>query len=123
MKGERRTPRYAGRPRAGCGCQCHFGARRAVERPGALSFFSSLGNTPRIMDDWGQESCRAELANPSLPGVTSSRVLHRKGCRNLEGVAATYVLVGDGDRIHDPRHTRNLESDRLGRPAVNPCAH
>jgi hypothetical protein len=42
-------------------------------------------------------------------------------------VAATWkalrrhVLMGNGDRIHDPRHARHLESDRLGRPAFNPC--
>jgi hypothetical protein len=27
-----------------------------------------------------------------------------------------HVLMGNGERIHDPRHTRNLKSDRLGRP-------
>lgn len=26
-------------------------------------------NTPRIMDDWGQQSCRAWLADPSITGV------------------------------------------------------
>jgi hypothetical protein len=26
-------------------------------------------NTPRIMDDWAQESCRAWLADPRIPGT------------------------------------------------------
>jgi hypothetical protein len=33
------------------------------------------------------------------------------------------LLMGNGDRIHDPRHTRNLESDRLGRAALDACTH
>jgi len=26
-------------------------------------------NTPRIMGDWGRESCRAWLADPRIPGI------------------------------------------------------
>jgi len=44
-------------------------AADAVAGLGDLAGQILVDNTPRIMVDWGQQSCRAWLADPSIPGA------------------------------------------------------